>query len=388
MEIKVCPACRQSSERLVDWQFSGVNESVFNYTAEFFHCLNCGLVYIDNICDEQLTRFYSEECSYFENAHFDIYAPGNISKYSFYHNILVKNGMANVPVTDVGCGRGGYLLWLNANGWQADCLGVDLDTKSIPFEGQPEIERWYSVRFQQGGARSLPCSTASQQLMTYFHVFEHIRDTDSVLDEAHRVLAPNGKILIEVPDAENYSKQPIGSAFWIGIREHVYHFSARALIAALKRHGFTIVTVQRTMAPTPDFDYPSLILLAKHGGAGDEFDCAPGTDIAPFVRSSRKALLKQAEQIIALAGNHSPITFWGCSTELWSLLPLLGNLDFRLCDASHVKQQCRYQGRRIHDPNHIKPEGILIVAPYLHADSIEQAAIVHGWAKEAIIRLQ
>lgn len=43
---KLCPVCQQTSQYLLDWEFSGLGDSVFNYTAKFYECAHCGLVYI------------------------------------------------------------------------------------------------------------------------------------------------------------------------------------------------------------------------------------------------------------------------------------------------------------------------------------------------------
>ena len=57
-----CPTCLSESSFLAEWQYSGLNESVFNYTANYYFCSNCGLVFSSNITDEQLRKFYALEC--------------------------------------------------------------------------------------------------------------------------------------------------------------------------------------------------------------------------------------------------------------------------------------------------------------------------------------
>ena len=79
-----CPACGEKSLYLMQWEHSGLNDSIFNYTADLFECPYCGLVYIANITDDRLSLFYAKECSYFEKTHFDISAPENIQKYKCY----------------------------------------------------------------------------------------------------------------------------------------------------------------------------------------------------------------------------------------------------------------------------------------------------------------
>ncbi|WP_176718927.1 class I SAM-dependent methyltransferase [Methylophaga muralis] len=380
----ICPACLAETHHLTDWEYSGLDASIFNYTAKWHSCNNCGLVYVANIDDETLAQFYANECSYFENDHFDITSPANVAKYQHYFDFISKAGLENTPITDIGCGRGGFLQWLNKKGWQANVIGVDVDIKSMPDNSPKQNSDDSQISFQTGGALSLPFAVNSQSLLTYFHVLEHIHDLDSVLSNAHTVLMNQGHILIEVPDAENYTQQPVGTAFWMGIREHIYHYSAQSLSNALNRHGFEIVSCQRATLPTPEFEYPSLMILAKKTEHPSPTVFEPIGNIANYVTSSKLALQEQAETLITLAKQNSQLTIWGISTHLFSLLPKLTGIDYRLCDASKQKQQSHYQQQLILDPREIEPEAVLVIAPYLHAEKIENAALSLGWRPQSI----
>lgn len=378
-----CPACAGPTETLLDWPFSGLGDSVFNYTAQFRVCPACGLVHVSNVDDARLARFYAEECSYFDKPHFAVTSPANQEKYAFYTRMLGDNGINSVAMADVGCGRGGFLHWLADAGWRAACWGVDVDVRSLP--GNPAAGSL--VAFRAGGALALPFPDASLDLLTYFHVLEHIHDLGKLLGEAYRVLAPGGHILIDVPDAERYAQTPVGSAFWISIREHIHHFTGRALASALCVQGFQVRRVSRQTLPTPEFSYPSLMLLARKGGEQDLLPPPLEGDVAAFVDQSRQALEAQARAIGERAGA-GPITVWGCSAEVFSLLPLLDLSRIRLCDASPLKQQARYHNLPVADPAAMPVEGLLVVAPYLHREPIRRAALGLGWPEDAIFVLQ
>lgn len=375
----ICPACSHATSHLLDWEYSGLGDSVFNYTAQFHSCPSCGLVYVENIDDRTLARFYADECSYFEKPHFSIDAPANREKYAFYSSVLSDRGVTGTNMADIGCGRGGFVNWLAGSGWQGRCCGIDVDTRSLCSTAvQPE-----NVSFRNGDALNLPFADESLDLVTCFHVLEHIRNLHGVLAEAARVLRPGGHLLIEVPDAESYATRPVGTAFWFSIREHINHFTARALRAALKACGFCVEHISRQVLPTPEFSYPSLMLMARKGSGehcGEEV--SPG-DVAAFAIESHGALRRQAGDIAALA-HDEPLTVWGCSAELFSLLPLLGPARIRLCDSSALKQSARYKGLPVQAPAALPIEGRVVVAPYLHARAIENAALKLGWPAESV----
>jgi ubiquinone/menaquinone biosynthesis C-methylase UbiE len=383
VSINCCPTCASASAHVLDWQFSGLGDSVFNYTADFHACPDCGLVYVCNVTDATLHRFYVEECSYFEKPHFAVTSPANQKKYAFYLRFLREHGINSVEMADVGCGRGGFINWMAENGWERECRGVDVDARSMPANASAHT----NVSFHDGNGLSLPFAEGSLRLLTYFHVLEHIRDLSSLLTEAARVLGDNGHILIEVPDAENYAGTPIGSAFWFSIREHVNHFTAKALAAALNAHGFAVQDVSRQMLETPEFAYPSLMTLAQKTAARSSLAVADTADIAGFARISREALMHQASEISSLAAKQK-VTIWGCSAEIFSLLPLLDTSQMRICDSSKLKQSTHYKGMPIENPAAISVDGMLVIAPYLHQKAIKTAAQQHGWPDSAVYLLE
>lgn len=374
-----CPACGGAAPRLLEWAYGGLGDSVFNYDARFHACPSCGLVYVANIDDATLGRFYAEECSYFEKSHFAVEAPANREKYAFYTSALRNRGIRGGDMADIGCGRGGFVNWLAQSGWQGRCCGIDVDTRSLC----DRTDLPANVAFGNGNVFALPFPDASLGLVTSLHVLEHLRDLRGALAEAARVLRPGGRLLIEVPDAERYADLPVGTAFWFSIREHVNHFTARSLRAALGACGLCVEHVSRQVLPTPEFSYPSLLVLATKGLAEEAADDGPPGDIAAFALASHRALRGQADDVAALA-RRGPLTVWGCSAQLFSVLPLVDATDLRLCDASALKQTARYRGRPVRAPESVPVEGSLVVAPYLHARAIEAAALKLGWPAEAI----
>jgi len=376
-----CPACHDHAPHTLDWPVSGLGESVFNTTTAFHNCPGCGLVYAANLDDATLARFYQEECAYFTSSHFSVNSRENIEKFDTYHKLLVEAGLRDRNILDVGCGRGGFLSWLKQNQWQGECQGVDADLRSIPTQ---EL-----ANFMQGDAFHLPAADNSQEVLTYFHVLEHLRDLDRALKEATRVLKDDGYLLLEVPDAERYAKMPIGTAFWFGIREHVNHFSPASLEKLLHRNGLTILRIDRGILPTPEFTYPSLLLLAQKDTEKKPATFTATGTIVDFLWTSQIAQSEQATWVSEVMADYERSVFWGCSAQLFSLLPLLDLSRATLCDASPTKQQSHFRGMPILAPGDIYPaRSALFIAPYLHRPAIAKAAQTHGWPESHIYALE
>lgn len=376
----ICPTCQKTSQPLLDWKFSGLNNSVFNYTAKFYECVHCGLVYIENISEEKLSIFYSIECDYHDKEHFDIKSPENVRKYQFYKDFIEKENFNYTQIADIGCGRGGFLLWLEKNGFSSKCIGVDVDTKSIPINNS-------SVLFYNGTATQLPFENSTQFLLTYFHVFEHIKDLNLVLQEANRVLIDNGYIVIEVPDASRYEQYPIGTAFWFAIREHIYHFTANALCNLLNNNGFEVIKVEKEVLPTPEFEYPSLMIMAKKSKNKSNVAFNFEENISLFLKKSKNQLQNQANMIEQKALKYPTLVFWGCSSEFFSLLPLIKCKNIQICDSSKLKQQSSYNNIKVNMPMNVDKNSYLIIAPYLYNKAIKENALALGWQEESIMVL-
>ena len=110
-----------------------------------------------------------------------------------------KLGTDEMPVLDVGCGRGEWLALLKEQGMRAQ--GVDLNRILV------EECRQQGLEVGNGDAlaylRSLPDSSLGA--VTGFHFIEHLPFDSLIklLDETVRVLKPGGVAIFETPNPEN-----------------------------------------------------------------------------------------------------------------------------------------------------------------------------------------
>jgi O-antigen chain-terminating methyltransferase len=108
-------------------------------------------------------------------------------------------GSAEMPVLDLGCGRGEWLELLREHGLHA--AGLDSNDSMV------QECRSAGLDVTQGDAlsylRSLP--DASKGGVTSFHMVEHLpfEVTLTLIDEVLRVLKPGGIIILETPNPSN-----------------------------------------------------------------------------------------------------------------------------------------------------------------------------------------
>ena len=119
--------------------------------------------------------------------------------YSALHRLVFQALEAELPnwrdkqIVDVGCGTGAILKRL---GNPARNVGIDLAPEAISFCRQRGLD---NVR--QGDICALPFEDASFDAVICSSVLYHewVGDVASALREMHRVLRPNGVLLVNVP---------------------------------------------------------------------------------------------------------------------------------------------------------------------------------------------
>lgn len=137
-------------------------------------------------------------------------------------------------VLDVGCGRGALLVELQRRGWEV--LGMDWNA-----DNAAAVTRNLGVSVV-GGPRVLSClPSASQDVVSLFHVLEHEDDPGALLAEVQRLIKPGGRLLVAVPNADSTARRLFGKC-WAGydFPRHRQVFTQRSLREALGRAGFQI----------------------------------------------------------------------------------------------------------------------------------------------------
>lgn len=114
------------------------------------------------------------------------YAPTYLRKREIIASFLSSLTNKNVKILDAACGEGVFVEELCIQGW--DIRGIDLN---------------YSSRFvEMGDVRNLPYDNNSFDVVFFLDALEHLPFADQpiALGEIFRVLKPQGKLLLAVPN--------------------------------------------------------------------------------------------------------------------------------------------------------------------------------------------
>lgn len=114
----------------------------------------------------------------------------------------------DLPVLDIGCGRGEWIELLGEQGITA--YGIDLNSVFAADARQ----RGLDARKEEALSHLRSLADSSLSGVTGFHIIEHLQvhELVTLIDEANRVLAQGGFLLLETPNPENLL---VGaSSFW------------------------------------------------------------------------------------------------------------------------------------------------------------------------------
>jgi 2-polyprenyl-3-methyl-5-hydroxy-6-metoxy-1,4-benzoquinol methylase len=118
-------------------------------------------------------------------------------------------------ILDIGAGTGDFLVIAKQNGWSI--TGIE------PSDKAKDIAISKGVAFAN---RLLDIESQSKDVITMWHVLEHVPDVEAQIAELKRILKPNGTLIVAVPNYKSHDAQYY-AAFWAAydVPRHLWHFS-------------------------------------------------------------------------------------------------------------------------------------------------------------------
>jgi SAM-dependent methyltransferase len=126
---------------------------------------------------------------------------------------------------DVGAGDGALVAAIAAGGREA--LGLERE------DGPPGVE-----------ACEIDEMTGEWAGVVFWHSLEHLRAPGAALDQAAKLLAPGGVVVVAVPNAGSVQARAFGERwFALDPPRHLVHVPASALLERLRRNGLQVERV-------------------------------------------------------------------------------------------------------------------------------------------------
>jgi SAM-dependent methyltransferase len=174
--------------------------------------------------------------------------------------ITKLNGGRQGRLLDYGCGTGHFLAGARQAGWQVTGL------EPSPRARQDATARVGQPVLEPEALAALPAG--SFDVITLWHVLEHVHTLQATLAQLVAQLAPGGRLLIAVPNPDSLDAQHYRQ-HWAAydVPRHLYHFVPATMRRLLAGHGLRIA---QTLPLPLDAYYVSMLSekLRAPGPAG------------------------------------------------------------------------------------------------------------------------
>jgi len=160
-----------------------------------------------------------------------------------------RTGIRSGSILDVGAGDGKFLYFLRQR-------GLEVHGTTASQVSQKAAQKNFGI--QLDFRLHLPPKPRSGpfQAISYWHVFEHLDQPEEHVKRWSRIIAPQGWVMLEVPNIEGLGARICYSS-WLGSDEvhHINHMTRGQIETLTKKYGFKVI---RAEGFSPKFSYPFL----------------------------------------------------------------------------------------------------------------------------------
>ncbi|MGZ9677240.1 class I SAM-dependent methyltransferase [Flavobacterium sp. GNP001] len=134
-------------------------------------------------------------------------------------NLINFEQKSKGAILDIGAGTGDFLAVAKQSGWTTTGIEPSAKAKSIAIsKGISFVENTTDL------------ANHSFDVITMWHVLEHVPDLDFQIKELKRLLKPTGTLIVAVPNFKSFDAKHYGK-FWAAydVPIHFWHFSKKAI---------------------------------------------------------------------------------------------------------------------------------------------------------------
>ncbi len=257
-EIKLCPICKNDSFtphiKAVDYTVSKEEFTIVKCDKCNFHFTN-PIPLKENIGDYYKSESYISHSSTNKGLVNKLYQL--VRKFTLKQKVkLVKGLNVGNEILDIGAGTGHFINKCNESGLISLGLEPDKDARRFGKENFNVDIRPLEDLF------SLP--NKSKDLITMWHVLEHVYELRNDLDKITRILRDTGRLVIAVPNMNSYDAKHY-KEFWAAydLPIHLYHFTPNDIVNLFDQYNMVL---EKVLPMKFDSYYVSLLSEKYKGG--------------------------------------------------------------------------------------------------------------------------
>ena len=157
----------------------------------------------------------------------------SIKNYSLNKKCALAKNYAgeHKSLLDIGAGTGDFLLKAKNKGWEVKGIEPNSLARSKALEKGLELHK-----DMEG------CKDQKFELVTLWHVLEHLPDLETQIANIVSVIPKNGTLIIAVPNFKSYDARYY-KKYWAAydVPRHLWHFSRKAIPKLFSKHHMQVI---------------------------------------------------------------------------------------------------------------------------------------------------
>jgi 2-polyprenyl-3-methyl-5-hydroxy-6-metoxy-1,4-benzoquinol methylase len=205
-------------------------------------CNQCGFNYLNPRPSESSMNQYYDIDEYHphklsEESLFDkIYSGLRNINVNSKRKLIGKYKQPNGNILDIGCATGEFLQSMKAHNWEV--VGIERAKDARNAASRNGINIYENLNDIQD----------KFDIITMWHVLEHIHNVDELIKNIHRLLKDDGILFIAVPNIDSLDAKYYKSE-WVALDtpRHLYHFCPLDINSLLQKHNFQLIEISNRL---------------------------------------------------------------------------------------------------------------------------------------------
>ena len=236
-----CPLCAESN---ILKQFDINDLSISHEDFEIWDCQSCGFRFTQNVPNQSHAGPYYESedyVSHSDNTEGFIHKVYHIARRYMLKSkrSLVSRHANGKSLLDIGSGTGYFPAIMKEAGYEV--MGVEINDSARAYSKQK-----FGINVVKPAIFENKELNKKFDIITMWHVLEHVYDMHGYISNIHDILNDNGHIIIALPNYKSYDGSHYNT-YWAGydVPRHLWHFTAKDIQFIANKHGYELKTKKR-----------------------------------------------------------------------------------------------------------------------------------------------